>query len=312
MGLLSRMRRPRGPVHPKEATGTVARIFDDVPKVLRVNGIHLVFRTWAREPVLLETILSALRPSLGTRAFEDAADGVRREAAMRAAGLGRLGAIDEVPLGELERFRLRGLLDLYRYGTPKLAVLISAVRMALAGEPVGRGARGEPVDPLPRGIPRRMPPMEMETEDPSDRRLKRIYDDVVETYDLAEINSLYRSLALFPDYLEVAWARLKPHVGGEAYEGAADRVREAAREAARDLPHEVLLSPAQLSQAGVDVERVVEEIRKFDAVIPLVVVNAMLLSLDFRGPEDLAGSPFPPDEATVVQPDEGHGSEVHS
>jgi len=78
-----------------------------------------------------------------------------------------------------------------------------------------------------------MAAMEMVSETPDDKSLRDLFDDIKKTLSLRSVNSDYRTLALWPDYLADAWGRLKPVTGRDEYTAAADRLRETARTLAR-------------------------------------------------------------------------------
>ena len=86
--------------------------------------------------------------------------------------------------------------------------------------------------------------MEMVDEEPSDKRLRQLFSDIKKTLQLSSINSDYRTLALWPDYLEPAWGALKPVVQTEAYREAAVALGDHARAAADRFPHSAGFRPA--------------------------------------------------------------------
>ncbi|MEW5927506.1 MAG: halocarboxylic acid dehydrogenase DehI family protein [Gemmatimonadota bacterium] len=281
-----------GPVAEHEASGETERVYHEVRQTLRVTGVNLIFRTWAASGRLLPTVWDALRPSLETRAFEDAADRLRAEAVRAGDTLGRVGAPAHARLGQSQAAQVRDALDLYRYVTPKLLLLASAVRLALDGEAPARPGAGGDERILP-GVPGRMYPMEMVPEEPDEDRIRDLFRDIRETLGLDRVNSVYRTLALWPDYLEPAWRGLKPLTGAAGYREAADLLRERSRELAGGLPQPVPLSREQVKEAGEDADELVRTTEKFEGLIPGVVLNVVLFALDWDGAEALARSPFP-------------------
>ena len=67
------------------------------------------------------------------------------------------------------------------------------------------------------GAPRDMLDLEMEDEDCDDPHIETIFVDIKDTLSLPSVNSDYRTLALWPDYLSLAWQRLKPLTQSSAY-----------------------------------------------------------------------------------------------
>jgi hypothetical protein len=95
---------------------------------------------------------------------------------------------------------------LYHYINPKLLLFTSSIKLALDGEPIGQKSVDSHLELITRGAPAKMYPMEMVAEKPQDKRLRDLFDDIKQTLSLSSINSDYRTLALWPDYLAAAWA----------------------------------------------------------------------------------------------------------
>ncbi|MBW3654837.1 MAG: halocarboxylic acid dehydrogenase DehI family protein [Gemmatimonadetes bacterium] len=275
-----------------EAEGELARVYHEIRQTLRVSGVNLNFRSWAGVNGFLPPVWDALRPNLETRAFEEAADRLRARAITKAATLGRLGAREGAAPGQSQAYQIRAALRLYHYVNPKLLLLTSAVRLALDGEsPGGSGPAREPS--VPRGVPAGMYAMEMVEEDTDDPRVAGVFRDIRETLGLSHVNSDYRTLALWPDYLEEGWRRLKPIVQDPEHADAADRLRAQAREEARSLPYPLELTDKALAEHGADGRRGREMTEAFEQLLPGLILNVALLSFDWEEPDALLASPFP-------------------
>ncbi|HVY61613.1 MAG TPA: halocarboxylic acid dehydrogenase DehI family protein [Planctomycetota bacterium] len=275
-----------------EAGPEVERVYHEARQKLRVTGVPLLFRTWAGFPTFFPRMWDAIRPNIETRAFESAADQLRASAVETAAGLGRIGA--SVPLGESQAYRLRGILDLYHYLNPKLLLVAAAVRLALDGALMGPVVEDiASIELIERGPSPTMHALEMAPEKPDDPRLRAVFADIQRTLETGAVNSNYRSLALFPDYLVAVWARLKPILETESYRRAARVLGLEARSLARSLPHPVPLSLQRLEDLGEDVKGLVRATDDFERVLATLVLNMTLVLLDWNGPEALAASPFP-------------------
>ena len=280
------------PVAEHEAEGEIERVYHEIRQVLRVTGVNLNLRTWATFEKFLPAVWDALRPNLETRVFESAADRIRSEAVNAAAGLSRLDAIASVPLGESQRFQIQRALDLYHYINPKLLVLTSAVRLALDGEKIGRDAAGER-ERIERGEPAKMFPMEMVAEEPEEKDIRELFDDIKTTLALPTINSDYRTLALWPNYLAWTWQRLRPLIEQSAYKHAADALRQTSRSLARELPLPFEFSRERVSDLGEDAEAVMQKTQKFEELLPPLILNIALFQLDWKTADVLRASPFP-------------------
>lgn len=278
----------------REAEGEIERAYHEIKQCLRVTGINLNFRTWAGYEKFFPLMWDAMRPTVETRAFEEAADQVREEAVRAAEALGRLDAASHVRLGESQAYQIKAALDLYHYVNPKLLVFTSAVKLALGGEYRARGESGAVTPELiERGAPARMYPMEMVSAEPEDERLSRLFDDIKQTLSLSSINSDYRTLALWPDYLEAGWGKLKPVTGRGEYKQSADRLRETARSLARALPISATLTRQRVEELGEDAGEIIQTTEKFEQLLPSLIINIALFVLDWRAPEEAVKSPFP-------------------
>lgn len=287
-----------GPSKPKvvaehEAKDNIERVYHEIRQTLRVSGINLNFRTWAGYKKFFPAMWAGMRSNVETRAFEKAADDVRAAAVRAAETLGKLGAAASVRLGESQTYQIRAALDLYHYINPKLLLFTSAVRMALDGETVGGSAANQTVELIERGIPAKMYPLEMVSDEPEDRRIRGLFDDIKGTLSLSAINSDYRTLALWPDYLERAWERLKPITQQDKYRNASDSLRELARSLARDLPYPVRLSLERVKELGEDADDVLKTTEKFERLLPSLILNISLFELDWQTSDLLSRSPFP-------------------
>lgn len=279
------------PIAEWAAEGRMEQTYHEIRQTLRVTGVNLNFRTWATFGEFLPEMWEAFRANAGTRGFDEAANRLRAEAASAASGFGPPAIRKQVTLGESQAYQIGAALDLYHHVNPKLLLLTAAVRCILDGETiVGTGTGTER---LLGGAPLRMAPMEMESDDPDDQQVKKIFDDIKETLQLPSINSDYRTLALWPDYLAAAWNRLKPLTQQPGYRSAADALRETARSLARQLPHRFTLDRARLEKDGVDVSEVAATTARFEQLLPGLILNIAWLEHDWRETEALTRPPFP-------------------
>ena len=283
--------RPKS-VAEHEAEDDVARVYHEIRQVLRVSGVNLVFRKLAPFRSF-PAIWDAVRPSAETRGFEDAADRIRADSARAAGRLGWVGARGRTRLGESQAYQVKKALDLYHYINPKLLVLTSTLRLALGGEESSRPGAESSVELIERGVPSRMYPMEMVPEKPDDARLRDLFGDIVETLNIPSVNSDYRTLALWPDYLAHVWEGLKPLATSDEHRLASDALIETSRSLARALPLGVSLSRERIEELGDDAGDVVEMIGTFERILAPLILNVSLIGLDWRQPDQLAGSPYP-------------------
>jgi hypothetical protein len=137
-----------------------------------------------------------------------------------------------------------------------------------------------------------MYPMEMVAEEPDDERVAAIFEDIKETLSLSSINSDYRTLALWADYLETGWNALKPFTQTDGYAQASNDLRELSRNLASNLPV-VSLSEQQIKDLGEDADEILKTTEKFEQLLPSLVLNISFFSLDWQSADELVKSPFP-------------------
>lgn len=279
------------PVEEYQARGDIEWVYHEIRQVLRVSGVNLNFRTWAGYGGFLPALWEAQRPNVETLAFEASADRLRAEAVHAAAALPWPERGGGLKLGQSQRYQIQAALALYHYINPKLLLFTAAAHLALAGEVVG--GQTQETTRLPRGVPATMYPMEMVAAEPDELMLRALFKDIQQTLALSAVNSDYRTLALWPDYLSAAWRRLKPVVQREDYRHASNRLREAACAQARALPHPLNFSRQTVMALGQDADEIIEVTARFMGLLPSVIINIALLGLDWQEAETLAASPFP-------------------
>ena len=291
--------RKYDPVGEREAEGEIERVYHDVRQVLRVSGIDLNFQTWAAFDQSFPLLWDAVRDNAGTYAFERAADELRAEAARGALQLPRVQATAALTLGPSQLYQIGAALALYHYVHPKLLIVTAAVRIALE-DPAGiPGSPTADLRKLPRGIPERMYPMETVDEGSDEPLIETTFEDIRHTLSIERIGSVYRTLALWPDYLAAGWRALKPIVSDPEYTALTARLQRRADELARTLAYRVKLSRLDIASVGEDDDQFATMTRRFEALLPPLMVDVALLMLEGTSADVCAESPFPPDEDEV-------------
>lgn len=190
------------PIPEEEADKELDGIFHEIKQVFRVTGVNLNFRTWATYSKFFLVLWKSIRPVAETRLFEESSDHIRALAVRLAEKLPRLDAATSVGLGDSQIFQIQGALDLYYCINPKLQVIWSVVEYACQHPTISAfQSQRQDHELITRGIPLRMYPMEMIDEAPDDATLRRTFRDIQRTLGLPGINSDYRTLALWPEYL---------------------------------------------------------------------------------------------------------------
>jgi hypothetical protein len=284
------------PVVEHEADGDTDRIFHEIRNTLRVSGVSLAFRLWAGHDKFFPILWTACGPNAETLAFERAGDQVREQGVRAAESLGKLDVAPRVRLGESQLFQLKAALDLYRYINPKLLVLASAVKLALDGEPIGRRQNGDGgLDRLELGIPRKMAAMELIAEEPDDRRLRELFEDVRKTLSFEMVPSDFRTIALWPEFVTAAWEKLKAVMKREKYALSCDELRDKARSLARALPYPIPITKSRIIESGADAEAIVRLTANIERLLPGLIIGVSMIGLDLKPSDELSRSPFPPE-----------------
>jgi hypothetical protein len=280
------------PTQEYEAEGETERIYYEIRQTLRSTGVPHLFCSWAGHGKFLPLAWSALQPNAETRAFEDASDRLRAEAARLLKPVEKPNVSRHVRLGESQTYHIRASLDLYHYLYPKLLLLTSAVRLSLDGERIGKGETGE-IERIERGAPAGMIAMELAPEEPHDPRLQELFEEMKKTSMLPAVLMDIRTLALWPDYLIEARKRLMPIVVGSEYKRAAEHLSEAARKEAQNLPYLVSIPRERAKAVVPDIEQVAALTTHFERAYARCILNMVLLECDWKDPDLLALSPFP-------------------
>lgn len=266
-------------------------VLHDIQQTLRVTGIDLDVLSWARQNRILQLSWAAIKANMESRGFEQAADRLRALGVHYANHLGRLEA-PQAMLGESQAWQIRAALRLYHYLNSKLLLLTSALRLSLFVEgPPGRPA--EYSERIERGVPEGMYPMERVSEHPEDPGLRQLFEEIKTELDLPVISSEYRTLALWPDYLNAVWTRLKRAVRRVEHEYACHRIRDESRTAAMRLPYAINFRLDQVRRVGGDPDAVIRGLNELEAILPAQILNIALISLDWISVKALSDSPFP-------------------
>jgi hypothetical protein len=269
-------------VRESEATDERAReAFRDIKSTMRIPVIALLFQSWAAYPKFLDVTWRRLRPSVLSEEFGTLAhalethvrDGVQSwPVADHAAGL-RARAVSEAEIA-----RMREIVELFSTVNPKLAIVAAAVDASLRGRPVGGvGTKG------PHRERERAPLQEFRgvrfslvEERDAPPRVRAIYDDMKTTLGLPFIETEYRAMASYPDWLEVWWRDCKPLSSDQRYQLLGAELARAASHSATQLPHRLQLKENLLEASDIDETRR-EELRRgtaiFGQTLPGLMIN---------------------------------------
>jgi hypothetical protein len=269
-------------VRESETTDERAReAFRDIKSALRVPLVNLIFQAWAAYPRFLDLTWRRLRPSVLTLEFGELAGSI--DARVRG-GTDGWPIIDHaamlrarsVPESDLQR--MREIVDLFTQVNPKLAILASAVDATLRHMPVGGVGTKGPHREEERERPKEFRGVRFTLIEERDAppRVRSIYEDMRATLGLPFIETEYRAMASYPDWLEVWWKDCKPLVAGEQYHALVRELARAAADAAKLLPHRLHLSDDLLESCDIDETKRLELRRingAFVRLLPSLIIN---------------------------------------
>jgi hypothetical protein len=270
--------------------------YELITRKMRIGRVPLFFRALAAEKALLPC-WQALRPAVRTRAFEEAADDLRVQAARAAVELGcplietqlewaghDLDEIDEI----------RGQVDVFHYQDPKLLLAAVVAFAALGKDGVGGNPRASAraQQRVPRGVPQEMEHIELVPED-SGGGLGKTFRSIRAHLELGIVPDDFRALGRWPKYLELAWSDVrKRDREPRAHEALVDLL-SLAEHAATQLPARVQITAESLTAAGADPARVRALLERFRNALPGLVLDIALFKVQLDGPELARESPFP-------------------
>jgi len=168
-------------------------------------------------------------------------------------------------------------LELFTDVNPKLAIVAAAVDAALGGTPVGgvgtKGPHRERERPTLREF--RGVRFTLIEERDAPPRVRAIYDDMKATLGSPFIETEYRAMASYPDWLEVWWRDCKQCAAHPAYKMLGSELAAEASVAASRLPHMLSLSDNLLEASDIDETRR-GELRRGTAIFGTTLPGLMM------------------------------------
>ena len=162
-------------------------------------------------------------------------------------------------------------------------IIVNAVKIALAGEPVGGVGVPHPPqavekDKLVRDFRGVTVPLAEEKEAPL--RVRTIYEEIQRAAGLPVLNTDYRAMGAYPDWLEVFWNDCKPLMRDKRRSDLCAQIARQGVEAARQLPY-------PLNIRGEAFPDMVEVNDAFHALLPGLIANVAIARKGL-GPEPQA------------------------
>ncbi len=233
------------------ATGALKTDYEDMKAVLQVPWMGVVTMAYAHFPHFFARFWSGCRALCGSTAFQEAAGRLRGDIEAAVARLappplaGRLGALG---YSEAEIDDIRAVPEMLSHGNYRYTLLTTAARVLLEGGALGDGSEVRPF--AGRHAPSPRVPLVLMEEHHVDAPTRAVFADLKAALGLPFVNTDYRALARWPSYFSLAWADLRPHLGGGAHEAVCALYHERAIELVEALPNPGGLTAAALWEAA--------------------------------------------------------------
>lgn len=233
------------------ADGALRVAYEDMKQVLQVPWMGVVTMAYAHFPHFFETFWSGMRELCGSAEFVAAAGALRRaveDAVVPMAPPPILERLREQGYSEAELDDIRAVPEMLSHGNYLYTLLTTAARLLLEGGELGPIRAVTPY----RGRhapPSRVPLVLMEAHHVADET-RALFEDLKACLGLPFLNTDYRALARWPSYFALAWADLRPRIGGTGHEAACECYQAKVFELVAALPNPGGMTGAALRAAA--------------------------------------------------------------
>jgi halocarboxylic acid dehydrogenase DehI len=279
----------------QQVSGDLAALYLDIKRALRVPLVNLLYRVWAAEGVL-PLLWEVAHPNLQTIDFENKADSLRTEAVEKIAydvevpaQSSRMNALN-LSAADIETIRLE--LGVFHYINPKLLLHCALLKRAIGRW--GYRGTGQSLGQIEPGVPSEMP-KEIVMVDPKSAvpEMQQLFDEIRNQFKLRAINSDYRALAKWPNYLRLAWMDLRQYHESSYYALHEKNLRHYAAGLVNGLPYSARITAEDAKRAGIERAKLVELVDPFFELLPGLILNIAFLKIAIDGADEARRSPFP-------------------
>ncbi|MCI0349476.1 MAG: halocarboxylic acid dehydrogenase DehI family protein [Acidobacteriales bacterium] len=271
-------------VREDEAGASVRPVFDEIKESLGVPHVNVLYQAYAAHPQFLELHWKAVKPIVETQEFFKLAERLHAEAYTRVHNYFAIPDLCErmtdLSFSAGARNELTYVVDLFNYNNPLLLLLVAAQMQAFDS------AIGRHDQPHPATHPVAMQKPVLVEEEKAPSPTKKIFEDIKRTLGVPLLNTDYRAMARWPDFLRDYWALLKGIVQSPLYKEHCQAIRASALVLANELPQPFELTVAQLQDAGVsddDVESAVRLTELFVKILSGLVLNLAVAKIGLEG-----------------------------
>ena len=233
------------------ASGALKAQYEDMKGVLQVPWMGVVTMAYAHFPRFFACFWSGMRELCGSTAFQEAAAALRRDIEAAVAGLDPppiAARLDALGYAADERNDIRAVPEMLSHGNYQYTLLTTAARVLLEGGSLGAKSSVTPF--AGRHAPPPRVPLVLMEEHHVDAPTRAVFADLKAALGLPFVNTDYRALARWPSYFAMAWADLRPHLGGGAHEAVCALYHRRAIELVASLPNPGGLTAAALRDAA--------------------------------------------------------------
>lgn len=228
-----------------EASDELRELYDDILGTLRVPWVAFFCRTLALFPEYFTLGWEASKASLAARYTERAAGALREHALLPSTRPPSLmPKLEELGWDHEQVDEVRHVIDMFNYGNTKYVLMVTAWSEAFHGRSSG-GADVSADDeaPLPFGVPQEAPALQLVDPNTASAAVQALFRRVGDSHVWHDVSSDYRTLANWPDFLELAFEdTIRPVVGSEEWDLTARRMFASARELVKGFPAPVGVS----------------------------------------------------------------------
>lgn len=276
-------------IMPDQADKQIKPVYEDIQRTLRVPIVNLIFRTLANYPDYFVKLWEQLSPNFRAKAFEQAADSLRREALLEPVP--DVSGVDLEELDDLDK--LRGFNDTIHYVLPKLLIITTAFEKATFNLNTAGGKETKEIKKsteIPLGAAKGTTKVEMVDPDKASDRVQALFKSIKERHGHPLVSSYFRGLGNWPDFLEQTWNRLQPSVGSSEYEERKNYLIEHSENFVSRMAIQQLQETGLDERQSADVRAILAAFRlKF---IPEMLLDAVLIKAMLDGPEEASSSRF--------------------
>lgn len=287
-----------------QATGELREVYDDIHATLRVPWVAFAIRVMSQFPAFVPAAWHALKPSIATQYAERGADLIRQASILPGAAPPdprpelRSNGWSEEQIADLQL-----TLDALNYGNPKYLLLITAWNEAWNDRNAGglgggvEALNGVDAEELPYGLPSGITKFNLVDPDSASQDVQHSFQRVKDLFLHHGPASDYRTLAAWPDYLDLAIEHaLAPVALSAEFEETSRRIRSIARQHIQRFPSVSGVGRHEMSSAmsPTEIAGLTGLLFMYNRFIPDITISIIRLKQAFEGAVAATENKFPP------------------